>query len=299
MQKLEVDFNEVENELNESFYSFFTYSLELIGKVDENKNNYKFAVVNMQITLELFLKYYFIRKGLNKYVIKEVNSNRIKYKDFSSILNNYFRVNKWTYGRKKELTKILELRNNIVHCGTSTQLNKDVVGYMIRCIFFIHGIMKSEFGELLIADNNLIIKHNTAWEESVEEFIDDLVITRDCIIRTCLSCGGYSVIPKEVFNIGEMTSDDTEDLVCLNCLEVYDQEVCKVIDCYNCVDGSYYIDVLNPQKNQLFFGKCVDCGADTWVRKCATCGRLYHPSEETEIVIDGKYYCSQQCAEIN
>ncbi len=303
MAESRIDFKEIEKNLYDSFQSFFKFSIDLIGELDKNKDNYKFAVVNMQIALELFLKYYFIRKGLSKYVIDKINVNGIKYKDFSMVLSNYFRVNTWSYGRKKELTKILQIRNNIVHSGTNTQWNKDAVGYIIRCIFFIHGIMNSEFDEMLISDNKFKLKNNELWTESVEEFIDDLVIMHENFsfpIRTCFSCGKYTVIPKEIFDMGQPTSSVVDDLVCLNCLEVYQMEfACTIIDCYECVDGSYFVDLLNPQAQQLYVGKCSECGTDTLVRKCSECEKLYHPSEEQEIRFRDKFSCSEECAELH
>lgn len=253
----------------------------------------------MQITLELFLKYYFIRKGLSEYVIDEINNNGIKYKDFSMVLNNYFRVNRWSYGRKKELIKILQIRNSIVHSGTNTQWNKDAVGYIIRCIFFIHGIMNSAFGELLIHNDEFKIKNSVLWTESVKEFIDDLVIMcEEFPIRTCLLCGEYAVIPKDVFDIGEPTSRGADDLVCLNCLCVYDKESLEIIDCYNCSDGTYFVDILNPQDQQLYVGKCSECGTNTWVRKCEECGKFYHPNEEQEVEFENRFFCSKECVEM-
>lgn len=300
MEQLEIDFKEVEKNLYDSFNSFLKFSIDLVGELDKNKDNYKFAVVNMQITLELFLKYYFIRKGLSKYVIDRVNDNGIKYKDFYMVLNNYFRVSKWSYGRKKELTKILQIRNNIVHSGTNTQWNKEVVGYIIRCIFFMHGIMSSEFDELLIGNNKFKLRNNVLWTESVEEFIDDLVIIhKDFPIRTCLSCGEYTLIPKEIFDIGEPTSSVVDDLVCLNCLDVYEMESDNtIIDCYECIDGSYFVNLSNPQEQQLYVGKCSECGTNTWVRKCAECERLYHPSDEQEVNFQDKFFCSEECVEM-
>lgn len=300
MEQSKIDFKEVEKNLYDSFQSFFKFSIDLIGELDKNKDNYKFAVVNMQITLELFLKYYFIRKRLGQYVIDKINSNGIKYKDFSMVLSNYFRVNTWSYGRKKELIKILQIRNNIVHSGTNTQWNKDAVGYIIRCIFFMHGIMSSEFDELLIENNKFKLRNNALWTESVEEFIEDLAIMyNDFSIRTCLSCGEYTLIPKEVFDIGQPTSSVVDDLVCLNCLDVYEMESDNtIIDCYKCVDGSYFVNLLNPQGQQLYVGKCSECGTKTWVRKCKECERLYHPSEELEVKFQDKFFCSEACVEM-
>ena len=66
----------------------------------------------------------------------------------------------------------------------------------------------------------------------------------------------------------------------------------------NCVDGSYFIDLLNPQDHQLYVGKCSECGTDTWVRKCEECEELYHTSEKHEVNFQNKYFCSEDCLEI-
>jgi hypothetical protein len=296
MEQSTSDLKEVEQNLYDSFISFLDFSFELINSLNENKNNYKFAVVNIQISLELFLKYYFIRKGFSQYVIDNIKSNGVRFKDFSTVLNNYFSVKRWTYGRKRELIKILETRNSIVHSGTNTQWNKDVAGYIIKCIFFMHGILKSEFGELLISNKNIKLINNKLWTESVKDFIDNCLI--DCDVRTCLSCGEYTLIPKEVFDIGEPTSSVSDDLVCLNCLEVYEMESDNtIIECYKCSEESYFVHLLNPQNKQLYEGKCSECGTNTWVRKCAECEKLYHPSEVHEQYFDDKYFCSDECVE--
>ena len=56
----EIEKKQTEDELKESFTSFYNFSISLIETLNEENGHLKFAVVNMQIALELFLKYYFI-----------------------------------------------------------------------------------------------------------------------------------------------------------------------------------------------------------------------------------------------
>lgn len=289
---------QVEQDLYNLFISFLNFTFDIIGNLEKDNNQYKFAVVNMQITLELFLKYYFIRTGRSEYVFKSKKRNASIYKDFSDVLNSYFKVNHWSYMKKKELLTILETRNSIVHRGMNSEFNIDIIKYIVKCVFFIHGVLNSTFGELLLSDKIPKLITSRLWTKGVNDFLDDLICDIDCELKTCFSCGEYTVIAKEIFDIGEPSLNAIDDLVCLNCFEVYEMEPFNtIINCHSCFENSYFVDLLNPQKDQLYAGVCSECGMDTRVRKCSECGQLYHPSEVQEVIYNNKYYCSNDCLE--
>lgn len=286
----------IEKELYNTFLSFFEFAFELIEKVNETNNYLKFAVVNMQISLELFLKYYFVKKGKLNDIVRRMNEEKIIYKDFLDVLNLFFSVNRWTYGNKKELTKILEARNNIVHNGLQAGWNEELAIYLIGCIFFIQGTMYSNFNEGVISQRYgryiPTISHNVIWISGAEKFAKRLLKDKDIKPQKCPECGAHSLVPNDIFCFSDTSLDN---LQCLCCYQYIDIEFsAELIDCHVCLGSSYLVEKLNPQKDAEYCGYCLSCSTNENVRKCSFCDRFYHP-KEVEFIKDNKYYCSKEC----
>lgn len=296
------EINQIENELYDTFISFYNFSLGLIEKVDNDNNYLKFAVVNVQIALELFLKYYFVKKGQIDAIVTRKNGHDVRFKEFSDVLNFFFASRNWSYGEKKELRKILEIRNSIVHNGLNSGWNEELALYIIKCIFFIQGTIKSNFGNTLLQQHykpsNLA--KNKVWRKGVEEFVEKINNEYGFQVFHCLDCGANTLISNELFRLEDSYSSG-EQLQCLCCFQYIDLEVeCTLINCYYCKEpDSYLINKLNEQTESQYIGKCLECGVDTWVRKCSYCGRFYHPIEVKEYKSSNKFYCSLSCYEID
>ncbi len=288
----------IQDELYESFNSFLKFTFELIKQVEQDKEYFKFAVVNMQISLELFLKYYFTRIGKLAGIAKKINGDNVNFKDFSQVLNFFFKSHHWSYGTKKELIYLLELRNAIVHKGNNTDFDNDAANFIIKCIFFMHGTMYSQFGEsLLISFRELELKTNKMWVQGVNEFIDDHLQGDRWV---CLNCKNYTMVTKEFLEVEHNTPfTDIDELVCLCCFsEIMIGTECILIDCYICYEDSYFINILNPQGDQQYIGCCSECDTSTWVRKCKECEKYYHYFETDDSYFNDFYFCSNECIEI-
>lgn len=289
-----------EREVFNTFKSFFDFSIELINRIDKDNNYLKFAAVNIQISLELFMKYYFIRTGEIDAITIEKKNGKIKYKDFSDILNYFFYKN--NYGDKKELKKILENRNSIVHNGLELGWNKDIALYIIDTIFFIQGILTNKFNEGLFEINlghkkPFKLINNEIWRNGVENFVSKLLKNQNINIMECPTCYTYALIPKEFFDLSY--GEYEEGLICLNCFDFIELDTsAKLIECFICNNRSYLVDILNEQEDNLYCGVCLCCGYSEDVRKCFGCGRLYHIHENGEYIRNGKYYCCKECMDI-
>lgn len=281
-------------EIFETFISFFNFSLELINKIDKTNGYLKFAAVNMQISLELFLKFYFIKTGSLNLISVNKNGN-LQFKDFSQILNYFFSLRKWSFGSKKELTILLNTRNSIVHKGINTGWNKDLAEYIVRCAFFIQGTLASNFA-ISVFEPNYSPKQpysNRVWRDGVESFAEDYIARLyECDILPCPNCGALSLIPNEFLYFDEIMFNGLSCLCCFNLIET--ETSTELIDCYVCNKEAYLIDILNEQPHNEFVGYCLNCQTNTWVRKCSICKQYYHPTVEG-LQRNGKYYCSSCC----
>lgn len=289
-------------ELKSSFRDFSDFTFELLSEIDHNPRNLKFAAVNSQIALELFLKYFYMRKGEVDVIRKKRKGEYVNdFNDFSQILNNFYSMKSWSFGEKKELAKLLDVRNSIVHRGQDSTSDDDIAESIVRTLFFIHATAWSELGETLFFNNYVPHKigDSKLWRKGAESFAVDVAdIYCDAEVHICLGCEAYAAISGEL-----MVLDDTnheEDLVCLNCFSTVDlSDQARLLECYQCFEKAFYIDALNEQGEQLYVGKCVECETNTFVRKCKSCEDYYHPSEKQEVENNGLFFCSKDCYEFH
>lgn len=273
---------------------FSRFTFELLEETTEGNNKLKFAAVNSQIALELFLKYYYIKMGKVTDILKiKVGAYTSDFNDFSQILNHFYSKRNWSYGQKKELAKLLNVRNAIVHKGQNSKWDAELATTIVRTMFFINATAWSSMGESILFNNYTAhsIGWNPIWRHGAEDFAGEFCDD----VYPCLSCGAYAATPAEVMVLDSSNTED--DLICLCCLSSIDIKYqARLLDCHHCGDKSYYVDAINEQPHQLYVGKCVECETNTPVRKCDWCNDFYHPSSVTEVIVGDKYYCSQSCA---
>ena len=264
-------------------------------KSNEDRNKLKFAVVSSQIALELFLKYHYLKTGNEKEIIKIKNNKPIgDFKDFTVILSNFYSKRTWSFGKKKELSKLLDVRNSIVHKGIGVTSDKEISEIIVRTLFFINATSWSDFSESIFVESyysSEIIK-NELWRVGAESFVLDYY-NEDATI--CCFCKCYTAISGDRVNFNHLGND--EELICLNCfrlVNIIDQV--RLLYCYSCGDRACYIDAMNEQDYQIYHGKCVECDIRVEVRKCIFCGEFYHPSEKKEVELKGLFYCSKICS---
>lgn len=284
-------------ELKSSFRDFADFTFELISGIDKNPKNLKFAAVNSQIALELFLKNFYSKTNCLDQILKKkkgVVAN--DFNDFSQILSHFYSTNSWSYGEKKELAKLLDVRNSIVHRGQDFTYEKNIAESIVRTLFFIHATAWTHFEEVLFFNNYIPHKigESKLWRSGAESFACDIAGIYNADVHICLGCKAYAAISAEIMVLDE--SNHEEDLICLNCFSSIDlSDQARLLECYECFEKSYYIDALNEQNDQLYIGKCIECDTNTPVRKCKNCGEYYHPSEKDEVHKNNLYFCSQIC----
>lgn len=284
------------SELESAYLEFACFSLQLLGEAAHDTGKFKFAAVNSQIALELFFKYYYTEAGKVKEITKLKNGVVTgDYVDFAQILNNYFKANRLKLGGKAEFKNLIYCRNALVHRGQLTMPESELAKIVVRTFFFMHAISRFHFGKEVFYRLNMPtnLKRLSAWRAGVHEFVQDLICTADTPLFKCVHCNCETMVSGEAFPVDNCYD---EALICLTCFETINLEVqAKLLDCYKCGDRAYLIDTLNPQPLQAHPGKCLECGVNTNMVKCAACEEYFHPSAEEPVILDGKVYCSLEC----
>ncbi|MGF6814969.1 hypothetical protein OKW33_001775 [Paraburkholderia atlantica] len=287
------------DQLQDGFVDFSMFSFELLERADRDRKYLKFAAVNAQIALELFLKFYFTKKGRIDQIRKKKNGiGQNEYIDFSQILNLYYSTRTWSFGVKRELVNLLDARNSILHKAQHTGSPDELAINVVKTLYFIHSTWHSDFGGLLFERSYglpSVMSKNRMWGKGVQGFVEQLKNVHKMDVRPCLTCQQRTVITGEFF--GLIGADGMEYLICLNCFDSLDVEhEVRLIKCHVCHNHTYIVEALNEQKQQLYAGKCTACHEDSFVRRCIQCENFYHP-EDGEFNESGKYFCSSGCLE--
>jgi hypothetical protein len=209
-----------EAELRECFLDFAHFSMSLIQNSETNPKYLKYSVVNSQISLELFLKYYFKKRG-DEDVIRKVKNGVLQndYVDFQQILSHFFSSRKWSYGNKKELLRILDARNDIVHRAQSAAWDNDLAEAVVGTCFFIHATAWSGFGENALYNN--YEPHELSkvkiWRVGAESFADRVAKMWGGTTKKCVQCCSKTVVSGDFMALDESNADQ-DDMVCLCCL---------------------------------------------------------------------------------
>ena len=286
-------------ELRDSCVGFWRFTFELLESIDSQPHHLRFAAVNSQIALELFLKYMYVAQGkANLIQKKKKGALSNDFVDFSQVLGHFYSSRKWSYGEKSELVKLMEIRNSIVHRGQETHWDNTLAKSVVRTLFFVHATAWSELGETLLPVSYLPhkISESDVWRQGVESFVEGLTRAHSFEALTCMSCGLKAVVSGDIMVIEEQHTE--EQHICLNCLTAIDtSNEARVIECYNCHRESYLIDALNEQEDQMHPARCSECEIDTWVRRCKQCESFYHPSSAGEVEVNAFFFCSEVCSE--
>jgi hypothetical protein len=288
-----------EQQLKDGFIDFAELAVELTGRSERDSKYLKFAAVNAQVALELFLKYFFTKKGRVAEIQKKKNGIlQNDFNEYAQILSHYFSTRNWSYGVKRELVSLMEARNSILHRAQQSEWDISLAINVVRTLFFIHSTWYSDFGRCLFErgyGTPRYLSTNIVWRKGVESFINHLAEVHNIEIRTCLACNQHAVVTGEFF--GVLGAEGADNLICLNCFDSIDIEhEARLLQCHKCLKNTYIIDAFNEQERQLYVGKCTSCGEDSWVRCCRNCEKFFYP-EADEVYSDGIYFCSSDCAE--
>ena len=285
-------------ELEKGFKSFYLFALSLIKDLNKENGHLKFAVVNIQISLELFLKYYFLMKGESKKVFK-ITKGKAEYRQFSDIAADFYKYNKSEQNLpKKRLVKIMEARNNIVHKGKFNEWCEDTAEYIIECAFFIQETLGKEFGVSLLKPNypSDRVDINPFWRDGAYKYAKKLIHDTNDVVMECPFCFSKSLIHNSHFDFFEESYID-DGLSCLSCFCCVDLEMeGDLIICCACDKKSYFVETNNIQKDKLHLSKCFYCDNTMDVRTCEYCDKHYFVDmTDSEVFHNGSYFCSNSC----
>lgn len=288
--------DKIKIDLKNSYESFFHFSLDLIKTMNKDNQNLKFAVVNMQIALELFLKYYFISIGKHDWVFKDTKSpNKLEFRDFAQILDRFYSNPDILISKKKSLKHILDSRNDIVHKGKCNDWDDKLADNLINCTLFIQGLLNKEFAESLIplSYEESEFSRNWIWRKGAEKFAADLAELNKCNVYECIDCCSKALIDKKIFTYDEYNDEGFQCITCLRDLQLHNQiELCK---CTACDENSFIIDCLNEQANHTYNGCCVNCGMKYFAYKCDSCGNYFLDFDNERIEVNNHIFCSDKC----
>ena len=285
---------QLEKDLKKSYKDFFHFSLDLVKNISNENNNLKFAVVNMQISLELFLKYYFLTKKKHKWLFKP-NSKELQFDYFSKILEHFFSEdNKLLVTEKEHLDRIVKARNKIVHEGKSTW-NEELAVNLINTTLFIQNVLNREFQETLIETSNGYndLASNTIWRKGTEDFAKNIACLNNREVYECWFCCSKSFVDKKIFTCDELDDEGFQCVTCFNSFYLRDQ-----IGLAQCICGSntFVLDCLNLQEGIKYMGKCLKCDFDYHAYKCDNCGKYFIDIDEDMLIRkNDKIYCNKNC----
>jgi len=290
---IQPDTIQLEDELKKSYKDFFLFSLELTKNIDKHNNNLKFAVVNMQIALELFLKFYFLKKGKTDWLFSD--KTKLKFKDFSVILDLFFRKdNELLVTKKSHLKNILEARNKIVHSGKDSW-DEELAINLINTTLFIQNVVNREFNETLIetsTDPSNGLSSNKIWRLGTEDFAKNLAKLNNRKVYECWFCYSKSFVDKKIFTCDELEDEGFQCVTCLNSFYLdYQIGVAKCI----CGDNSFVLDCLNPQDGGRYLGRCLNCDISYHAYKCDNCEKYFLDFDNERIIENDKIRCSKDC----
>lgn len=294
---MESEINKLENELKKSYKDFFLFAINLVNSINAENSNLKFAVVNMQIALELFLKYYFLRKGKTEWLFSHME--KLKFKDFSEILDRFYsKDSDILVTKKSHLKKILEARNKIVHSGKDAW-DEELAINLINTALFIQNVLIREFDETLIDSSNapsISISKNQIWRKGTESFASNLGKLNNKKVYECWFCYSRSFMDKKIFTYDENDDDGFQCVTCLNSLTL-DYQI-GIAECI-CGDNSFVLDCLNPQKEGEYIGRCLNCDISYHAYRCDKCEKYFLDFDNKRIIDGNKVFCSNECKNEN
>lgn len=284
---------DIKKELQESYESFFHFSINLVKGLDDNNDNLKFAVVNMQVALELFLKYYFIATGKESWVFK--NLKTYQFRNFSEVLDKVFSNQDILITKKKVLKEILESRNDIVHKGKHHEWSDELAMNLINCTLFIQGVLNRQFNTSLIPisyDNNEF-SSNITWRKGAENFAKNISDLNKTSVYECIYCCSRAMVDKKLFTYDEFSDEGFQCISCLRDLQLEDQ--IKLAFCKACDHNAFIVDHLNQQSNKSYNGCCINCGMKYFAYNCCGCDKYFIDFDDERLIVNGKIFCDKEC----
>jgi hypothetical protein len=287
-------YTQLEKDLKKSFEEFFHFSLDLVKNIDNENNNLKFAVVNMQISLELFLKYYLLTKEKYDWLFR-TDSKELLFKNFSKILEHFFlEDNNLLVTERKHLDKVVRARNKVAHEGQSAW-NEELAINLINTTLFIQNVLNRKFQETLIKTSHGYndLASNLIWRKGTEDFAKNIAYLNKREVYECWFCYSRSFVEKNIFTCDELDDEGFQCVTCFNSFYLHDQ-----IGLAKCICGSntFVLDCLNPQEKIKYMGRCLKCDFSYHAYKCDNCGKYFIDIDEDILIKKNwKIFCTTSC----
>ena len=169
-----------DTELRDGFNEFANFTFDLLDKVESDSKYLKFSAINSQISLELFLKFWFVKNGRLHDIQRVKNGKRLNnFISFSDILHLFYSSKTWSYGEKKEFVK---LKSKTINLGLDLQGGMHVV---------LEVDIKELLSQIAKNKNDLLTKTLDKTANEVLESDEDFI----AVLNRNLTLGGNKILP--------------------------------------------------------------------------------------------------------
>lgn len=287
--------------LQQNGFDFLNFGLRLILSPVADAKDVKVSVANIQIGLELLIKYSLAKKHSLQYIcitdltslteaqIAElVEAGTLRTKKYE-LCKQGFITGATINGYERELIdRFQRLRNSIVHFGAVLPREQTIAQCAHVVLKVVRRIVESEGSSWL--RNYLsqdVYRNLIQFPPYIAEAIDDAYESGNDV-RLCFECSNET-----------LTTLPNDEHYCFSCGFRILSEYAPYIDCPYCKGNRTAVyDSLNSEDG-IFRGKCIACEEDLIVANCASCDVEVFPEVFANYdEIENRWYCDK-CHELN
>lgn len=284
--------------LLEHGFDFLTFGLRLVLSPTATPTDTKVSVANIQVGLELLIKYRLARDhGLqhicqtdlsclsNAQIEANAEAGAIRTKKFEWCKQAFVGANAISGYERDLIDRFQRLRNAIVHFGVELPRDETISACAHVVLKVVRRIVEAEadpwLSRYLSQD---VYQALIQFPSYVAEAVDDAYESgKD--VRLCFECNNET-----------LTTLPGDDHYCFSCGFRIFTEHAPYIDCPYCEGHRTAVyDSLNND-NGIYRGKCVSCEEALLVAKCALCETEVFP--EVFATFDGKKWYCEECFEL-
>lgn len=288
--------DKITESLQKNGFDFLNFGLQLILSSAADAKDVKVSVANIQIGLELLIKYSLAKKhGLQYICITDLTSRTeaqiAEFVEAGTLKTKKYELCKQGFiegatinGYERDLIdRFQRLRNSIVHFGAVLPREQTIAQCAHIVLKVVRRIVEPECDTWL--RNYLsqdVYNHLIKFPPYIAEAIDDAYDSGN-EVRLCFECSNET-----------LTTLPNDDHYCFSCgFRVFSKHA-PYIDCPYCKRYRTAVyDCLNNEEG-IFRGKCIACEEDLRVAKCASCDVEVFPEIFAEFdEIANKWYCDK------
>jgi hypothetical protein len=268
---------------------FLNHALELMF----NNAKVKFTVVNLQMALELFIKFRLVKQfGLQSICNNNLSrlknpanaliEGKIKTNIYNDCKNKFKKLKKLNKYEQELLENFQQTRNAIVHFGKEIDHKEFEIlsGHLIAKVF--RRIIEDEAEPWLFKHlQNENYKNLITFKPYIDEAVDDAFDQGEEVLL-CFECENETLVVTN------------EDYYCFCCGMTFYGPHAPYIKCPFCKEKAMVYDALN-NADGVHKGKCISCQEDTLISFCSKCGVMFFP--ELDRFSDSKPWRCIDCPE--